>query len=97
MGANYLTAKNGKEAVQICNDNPTMDLVLMDIKMPEMDGYEATNLIKKENENIIIVAQTAHAIVGDKEKALRKGFDNYISKPIKADELLSIIKTVFEK
>jgi PAS domain S-box-containing protein len=69
-GANYLTAKNGKEAVQICNDNPTIELVLMDIKMPGMDGYDATSLIKKENENIVIVAQTAHAIVGDKEKAL---------------------------
>ncbi|MDO9593579.1 MAG: ATP-binding protein, partial [Lutibacter sp.] len=78
-----LVAKNGAEAVQICRDNPDIDLILMDIKMPEMNGYEATKQIRTFNNKVIIVAQTAYAFLGDKEKSIKTGFNDYISKPFK--------------
>jgi CheY-like chemotaxis protein len=87
---NYL-AQNGKEAIQICENNSTIDLVLMDLTMPEMDGYEATRLLKEKDPELIIIAQTAHAIPGDKEKTLQAGFDDYISKPILLSELNQIL------
>jgi signal transduction histidine kinase len=78
-----LIARNGVEAVQICRDNPDIDLILMDIKMPEMNGYEATKQIRTFNKKVIIVAQTAYAFMGDKEKSIKTGFNDYISKPFK--------------
>ncbi|MDP3360390.1 MAG: ATP-binding protein [Lutibacter sp.] len=78
-----LIARNGVEAVQICRDNPDIDLILMDIKMPEMNGYEATKQIRQFNKKVIIVAQTAFALLGDKEKSIDIGFNDYISKPFK--------------
>ncbi len=78
-----LIARNGKEAVKICRNNPDIDLILMDIKMPEMNGYEATKLIRGFNKKVIIVAQSAYAFMGDKEKSIETGFNDYISKPFK--------------
>ncbi len=87
-------AKNGKEAVDICKDNLTIDIVLMDIKMPLMDGHEATKQIKKLNPGLPIIAQTAYALPDDKEKAARAGFDAYITKPINKKELLETIHKI---
>ena len=86
-----LIAKNGLEAVQQCKDNPNIDLILMDLKMPRMDGYEATRIIRKFNKDVIILAQTAFALPGDREKAIEAGCNDYISKPINHIEFNGLI------
>ncbi len=70
---------------------------MMDIRMPLMDGYEAAQRIKMENPAIIIIAQTAYALKGEREKSLAAGCDGYISKPIDSRELLSVVGKYFEK
>ena len=87
--------KNGIEAVETCKKNPDINLILMDIRMPKMDGYEATKQIRTFNKNVIIAAQTAHALTGDKEKSLKAGCNEYLTKPIIKDDLLEIIKRYF--
>ncbi|MCD4682996.1 MAG: PAS domain S-box protein, partial [Bacteroidales bacterium] len=87
-----LHAKTGIEAVDICRNNPDIDLILMDIKMPEMSGYEATRKIREFNKDVVIIAQTAYALTGDRDKAINSGCDDYISKPIEKDELKEIIE-----
>jgi PAS domain S-box-containing protein len=73
---------NGEEAVNMVRENPLIDLILMDIKMPVMDGIEAMKVIKRLNADIPVIAVTAYAMSDDREKALKEGFDDYISKPI---------------
>jgi PAS domain S-box-containing protein len=92
-----LKAKTGVEAVEACKANPDIDLVLMDIKMPEMDGYEATRQIRQFNKEVIIIAQTAFALTGDKERALQAGCNDYISKPIASNLLIEMIQKYFKK
>ena len=89
-GVNLIWAKNGMDAIQFCN-NQHFDLVLMDIRMPGMDGYEATQIIKKDHKELPIIAQTAYALKGERENSLAAGCDNYISKPIDSRELLAIL------
>jgi len=72
LGKEFLYAENGLEAVEICRNNPDIDLILMDIKMPVMNGYEATRQIRQFNKKSFIIAQTAFAFVGDREKAIRR-------------------------
>ncbi len=91
-GVNIIRARNGKEAVDLVRENTEIDLVLMDILMPEMDGYEATGLIKKLRPRLPVIAQTALAMEGDKEKVLEAGCDAYVSKPVRIRELLQIIR-----
>ncbi|MCG6191113.1 PAS domain S-box protein [Maribellus maritimus] len=86
-------AKNGEEAVSLFNKNSDISAVLMDIKMPgEYDGVEAIRRIKRINKNIRIIAQTAFAMDVDKKKAFDAGCDEYITKPFKREELISILK-----
>jgi CheY-like chemotaxis protein/nitrogen-specific signal transduction histidine kinase len=85
-------SKTGKETIEICRNNPAIDLVLMDIQMPEMNGFEATRQIRQFNKKVIIIAQTAFALAGDREKAIEAGCNDYISKPINKVELLSLIQ-----
>ena len=87
-----LYAQNGLEAVAVCNDNPYIDLILMDIKMPEMDGFEATRQIRQFNKDVIIIAQTAFTGSGEKEKALEAGCNDFITKPINKTLLKELIK-----
>jgi len=87
-----LMASNGFEAVKACRENPDINLVLMDIQMPEMNGYEATRQIRQFNKEVIIIAQTAFGLIGDRIKAIDAGCNDYISKPIKKGELLSVIR-----
>ena len=87
-----LHALTGVEAIEICRNNPDLDLVLMDIRMPVMDGYEATRKIRQFNKDVIIIAQTAYAFSGDKENAIKAGSNDYISKPIFKPLLLELIK-----
>ncbi len=89
--ANIIWAKNGEDAVELYKENQDVDLVLMDLLMPVMDGYEATKAIKAINPNAKIIAQTAFAMSDDREKALNNGCDEYIAKPIKSQDLLDLI------
>jgi PAS domain S-box-containing protein len=90
-----LKASTGVEVVEICRNNPDIDLILMDIKMPIIDGYEATRLIRQFNKNIIIIAQTAYSLVGDREKSIESGCNDYISKPISKKKLLELMHVYF--
>ena len=85
-------ARTGKEAVEICRNNRDLDLVLMDIQMPDMNGYEATRQIRQFNKDVIIIAQTAFGLSGDKEKSIAAGCNDYLSKPIDKDSLIALIK-----
>jgi PAS domain S-box-containing protein len=89
-------ARTGLEAVEACQNHQDIDLVLMDIMLPEMDGYEATRQIRKFNSQVVIIAQTAYALEGDKEKALAAGCTDYITKPTKTVELQQMIVKYFK-
>ena len=91
-------ANNGKKAVEAVQKS-CFDAVLMDIQMPEMDGYEATRMIRKDSkfESLPIIAMTAHAMKGDEEKCLEAGMDGYISKPISQDRLFHTIWKLVER
>jgi two-component system, sensor histidine kinase and response regulator len=99
-GHNVIAAINGREAVDRMKDEE-FDLVLMDVQMPEMDGYEATRAIrereKETGRHTPIVAMTAHAMKGDRERCIEAGMDDYISKPIRAIELFEVIEKATEK
>ncbi len=86
-----LHAADGVEAVNTSRDNPDLDIILMDIKIPLKDGFVATKEIREFNKTVKIIAQTAYALPGDKEKTLTAGCDDYISKPIIKDLLLKKI------
>jgi CheY-like chemotaxis protein len=83
-------AKNGLEAVDICNEE-SVDLVMMDLQMPEMNGYEATKILKRKFPKMTIIAQTAFAMSDDREKAIDAGCDDYLAKPIKSKDLLTTV------
>jgi two-component system, cell cycle response regulator DivK len=91
-----LFAVNGKMAVQMFRENPDINLILMDLKMPVLDGYEATRQIRKLNTNIPIIAQSAYAMSGDSEKALKAGCNDYVTKPVKKEELLARINALLK-
>lgn len=91
-GFTLLWAKNGEEAIHLCKEKSEIDLVLMDIDMPIMNGYEATKVIKKFRPKLPIIAQTAYAIIGDREKSIEAGCSDYISKPINRNMLLEKVK-----
>ncbi|MEI6174822.1 MAG: PAS domain S-box protein [Bacteroidota bacterium] len=95
-GAKLVWAKTGIEAIEFCNTQH-FDLVLMDIRMPGMDGYEATQAIKKDHPSLPIIAQTAYALKGERENSLAAGCDNYISKPIDTRELTSMLEKYLNK
>jgi PAS domain S-box-containing protein len=86
--ANIIHAKNAEIAIDICKSNMDIDIILMDIQLPQMNGYEATREIKKFRKSLPIIAQTAFAMAGDKEKSILAGCDDYISKPININKLL---------
>jgi len=87
--ASVLWAENGKEAVEICEKNKDIDLVLMDIRMPEMDGVTATRIIKEKRRNLPIIIQTAYFYQNEKENSYDAGCDEFITKPIKLSYLLA--------
>jgi CheY-like chemotaxis protein len=86
--ATVLHASNGREAIDMFKENPGIGLILMDIKMPEIDGLEATRQIKQINSEVPIIAITAYAMSGDKERVLAAGCDDYLRKPINKKNLL---------
>ena len=85
-------ACNGKEAVDFCKKNPDISLILMDLKMPEMDGHFATKKIREFNKNVPIIAQTAYVQKEEGKKALESGCNAFIEKPIKAKILKENMK-----
>ncbi len=94
-------AENGKQALEMLRER-SFDLILMDVQLPVMDGMTATRAIRKgeaglERASIPIIAMTAYAMVGDKEKCLEAGMDGYISKPLEMEELLEVVQRVVEK
>jgi signal transduction histidine kinase/arsenate reductase-like glutaredoxin family protein len=97
FGKEILKARTGIAAIESCRQNPDIDLVLMDIRMPEMGGYEATQQIREFNKDVIIIAQTAYGLAGDREKAIEAGCNDYIAKPIKKNELIELIQKYFGK
>jgi two-component system sensor histidine kinase/response regulator len=96
-GYEVTVARTGRAALQAL-EKQTPDLVLMDIQMPEMDGFEATAAIRKgelgTGKHLPIIAMTAHAMAGDKERCLEAGMDGYVSKPIRAQNLFSVVEQV---
>lgn len=90
--AKILWAKNGIEAIELCKEHEP-DLILMDIKMPIMDGLEATREIKKTHPEIPVIAQTAFAMENDERMSLEAGCNSYLSKPIKANKLMEVLST----
>lgn len=86
-----LHSSTGIEAIENCKKHPDINLILMDIKMSDMDGYNATMEIRKFNRDVIIIAQTAYALEGDREKAIAIGCNDYIAKPVDKGKLLKII------
>ena len=91
-----LKAKTGVGAIEAFRNNPDIDLVFMDIQMSEMDGYEATKGIRKFNKDVVIIAQTAFALPGDREKCLEAGCNDYITKPIQKGSLAVLIQEYFK-
>lgn len=89
-----LAATDGKEALQILKENPFVDIVLMDMMMPEMDGYESTKEIRRipAYKNLPVLAVTAKAMMGDREKCIAAGASDYISKPVDIDQLISLLR-----
>jgi CheY-like chemotaxis protein len=97
LSKEILTAETGFEAIEACRNNPDIDLILMDIQMPGMSGYEATREIRKFNKELIIIAQTAFALAGDREKALEAGCNDYITKPVNKEKMMQLIAKYFQQ
>lgn len=93
-GLKCITAENGNAAIKILKEHPDTDIVLMDVMMPEMDGYEATQQIRTMNRfsKLPIIALTAKAMKGDREKCLETGMSDYIAKPVNIEQLLSLLR-----
>ena len=92
-----IMTQTGIETVEQCRNNSDIDIILMDIKMTKMDGYQATRKIREFNNDVFIIAQTAYAFSKDREKALQAGCNEYISKPINKEELLALISKYLER
>ena len=93
---NIVRARNGKEAVEKARVSPNLDLILMDIKMPEMNGLEATRSIKSFRKDIIIIAQTAFAMDEDRRNCSAVGCDDFLAKPIRYKVLLDTLAKYFK-
>src|SRR5204863_7704244 len=89
-----IAAETGKSAIQLLQDNPEIDVVLMDIMMPDMDGYDTMRAIRKQSKfrALPIIALTAKAMKGDREKCIEAGASDYISKPVDTEQLLGLLR-----
>ena len=96
FGKELLHAQTGIETVEACRQNPDIDLILIDMKMPEMGGLEAIRQIRTFNKDVVIIAQTAYSLFNDREKAIEAGCNDYITKPIKRVDLIKLLKKYFK-
>jgi CheY-like chemotaxis protein len=87
-GATLLNACDGKEAIDMAKADPGIDIILLDIQLPVIDGYGAAKKIREFRNDVIIIAQTAYSLLGDREKIIASGFDDYIVKPIFPNQLI---------
>jgi CheY-like chemotaxis protein len=87
-GAVLLNASDGREAIEIASNNPDIDVILMDIQLPVIDGYGAAKKIRELKRKVKIIAQTAYSLIGDREKIISSGFDDYIVKPLFPEQLI---------
>ena len=92
-GAVLFNAVDGQEAIDISMENPDIDIILMDIQLPVMDGYKSAEKIREFREDIIIIAQTAYGLMGDKERIINSGFNDFIIKPIFSQTLIEKLVT----
>jgi len=90
---NTIWAKNGLEAIKVCKDNDQIDLALMDIRMPKMNGYDACIKIKELRPDLPIIIQSSYEVDYEKHKVKDAGFEEYISKPINREKLLRLLQT----
>ena len=93
--AKLLWAKNGKEAIDLVKENKKIDIILMDLHMPELNGFKATRKIKDFKKDIPIIVQTAYILAGEEEMSYEAGCDEFLTKPIKFNTLLSTIEKYF--
>lgn len=96
LNLNLIHAKNGKLAVELLKENPDVQLVLMDIRMPVLNGYEATKLIREFNKTVPIIAQTAFAMIPEQKTILGSGFTDFLSKPVEEEKLFGMIRKYME-
>jgi CheY-like chemotaxis protein len=98
-GMTVLNAENGKDGIETLKNNPEVDLVLMDIMMPELDGYDTIRIVRglQEFRSLPIIAVTAKAMMGDREKCMEAGASDYISKPVNIEQLLSLLRVRLAK
>ena len=87
-----LNAGDGQEAIDVAIENPDIDIILMDIQLPVMDGYTTARKISEFREDVVIIAQTAYGLMDEKEKIMNSGFDDYLIKPIISQVLIEKLK-----
>jgi CheY-like chemotaxis protein len=97
VGVDILNAGDGQEAVDVALNNPDIEIILMDIQLPILDGYSALAKIREVRKDIVVVAQTAYGLLGDKEKILNSGFNDYIIKPILSQNLIEKLTVNLKK
>jgi two-component system cell cycle response regulator DivK len=96
-GALLLNAGDGKEAVDLVQGDPEIELILMDIQLPVMDGYTSARKIRELHKEVKLIAQTAYSFTGDMEDMISSGFDDFLIKPIYSGELIEKLSSFFEK
>jgi CheY-like chemotaxis protein len=96
-GAHLLNASDGGEAIIAAENHPDIDLILMDIQLPVIDGYGAAKKIRELRKDVTIIAQTAFSLAGDREKIISSGFDDYIVKPIFPQQLIERLVEAIKK
>jgi CheY-like chemotaxis protein len=91
IGATLLNASDGKEALDIYNANPDIDIILMDIQLPVLDGYTCTKMIRESGRGVVIIAQTAYGLSDDRDRMISSGFNDFLIKPISQKLLIDKI------